>query len=254
LTEITIAIVGGFLAGVINTLAGNGSAITLTILTEVLGLPPNVANGTNRIGILAQSVTSSIEFKRKGILSMPLIRPVMLPILAGAFAGVALAVNISNEGFRQIFGLLLIFLLIAILVKPKRWLNAEEFKTNVPNWVKNTLYFLLGVYGGFIQMGMGILFLAMLVLMNNYSITNSNPVKLFVVGIYTLFVLLIFNFKGLVDWELGLIVAVGQASGGWLTANYAARFHWMEKVAYYMLVVIILTAIIYFYNIPSYLF
>ena len=43
-----IAIVGSALAGAINTLAGNGSAITLTILTELLGLPGNMANGTNK--------------------------------------------------------------------------------------------------------------------------------------------------------------------------------------------------------------
>ena len=253
MTEIIIAIAGGFIAGIINTLAGNGSAITLTILTEVLGLPPNVANGTNRVGILAQSVTSSVEFKRKGVLSMALMRPLLVPVLAGAFVGVSLAVTISNEGFRQIFGLLLIFLLITILIKPKRWLNAEQFRTRVPVWLLNILYFVLGVYGGFIQMGMGIFFLAMMVLLANYSITNANAVKLLVVGIYTFFVLLIFQYKGLVNWEYGMIIAVGQAAGGWLTANYAARYKWMEKVAYFLLVAIILTAIVYFYDIPSFI-
>ena len=47
-----IAVAGAFAAGVINALAGNGSVITLTILTELIGLPGNVANGTNRVGVL----------------------------------------------------------------------------------------------------------------------------------------------------------------------------------------------------------
>ena len=65
-----IAIVGAFVAGAINTLAGNGSAITLTILTELLGLPGTVANGTNRVGVLTQSLAGSWAFYRKGRLQL----------------------------------------------------------------------------------------------------------------------------------------------------------------------------------------
>lgn len=248
-----IAIIGGFVAGIINTLAGNGSAITLTVLTEVLGLPPNVANGSNRIGILAQSITSTYEFQRKGILTRDLVKPIILPFIIGALIGVYFAVTISNEGFRQVFGALLVFLLVLILLKPKRWMQPELFRTRVPKWLLYIIYLALGFYGGFIQMGMGIFFLAAMVLLAHYNITTANALKLVVVGSYTVLVLLIFQFNGLVDWKMGGIIAIGQASGGWITANYHARFKWMEKVAYYMLVVIILGALIYFYDLVEWL-
>lgn len=251
--EYSIAILGGFVAGIINTLAGNGSTITLTVLTEVLGLPANVANGSNRIGILAQSITSTWEFNRKGILTPELIRPIILPFITGAMIGVYFAVTISNEGFRQVFGVLLIVLLFVILLKPKRWLQPETFNNHWPKWLMYLIYIALGFYGGFIQMGMGIFFLAVMVLLSNYNLTVSNALKMVIVGSYTILVLLVFQFHGLVDWKMGGIVAIGQASGGWITANYHARFKWMEKVAYYMLVVIILGAIIYFYQPHSYL-
>lgn len=248
MTDIAIAILGGLIAGVVNTLAGNGSAITLTVLTEVLGLPPNVANGSNRIGILAQSITSTYEFKRKGVFSFEQVKPIIWPFIAGALIGVYFAVTISNEGFRSVFGALLIVLLLVILLKPKRWLQPELFDVHLPMWTKYILYMILGFYGGFIQMGMGIFFLAVMVLLSNYNMTLANALKLVVVGSYTILVLIIFQYNGLVDWKLGGIVAIGQATGGWITANYAARFKWMEKVAYYLLIIIILSALVYFYE------
>ena len=60
-----LAIVG-FIAGVINTIAGGGSLLTLPMLI-FMGLPPSVANGTNRIGIFIQTITSVAGFKSKGI-------------------------------------------------------------------------------------------------------------------------------------------------------------------------------------------
>ena len=61
-----IAIIGSAIAGAINVMAGNGSAITLTILTELVGLPGNMANATNRIGVLTQTWASNYAFYQKG--------------------------------------------------------------------------------------------------------------------------------------------------------------------------------------------
>jgi len=238
-----IAVFGGFLAGVINTLAGNGSAITLSIFTEVLGLPPNMANGTNRVGILAQSITSSLAFHKHGQLKKDKILKVIWPFIPGAFLGVWVATHISNDDFRTVFGYLLIALLFVILIKPKRWLQADILEIKAPFWLRVIIFFCLGFYGGFIQMGMGIFFLACLVLIMKFNITESNAIKIFVVGVYTTFVLFIFHWQGLVDWKLGALVAIGQATGGYLTAGWASKYKWMEKVTYYLLIAIVVMVI-----------
>lgn len=243
---IVLAVLGGLVAGMINTLAGNGSAITLTIFTELLGLPPNVANGTNRIGILAQCITGTAAFNKHGHLNWDRIKEVIIPFMPGALLGVTVATRISNEQFKAVFGFLLIFLLITILIKPKRWLQPENFSFSVSKPIQWVIFFALGFYGGFIQMGMGIFFLATMVLIMRFSITQSNVVKIVVVGAYTSFVLLIFHWQGLVDWKLGAIVATGQAFGGWLTAKWASKYPWMETVTYYLLIVIITVAIFLF--------
>ncbi len=251
---IMLTVLGGFIAGMVNVLAGNGSTITLTILSELIGLPANVANGTNRIGILSQCALGTWEFSRKKVLDWKKSLPLLLPVFIGAMLGVYLATTISNELFKKIFGFLLVFLLVVILFKPRRWLQPEQFTETLPKWVSNILYFCVGIYGGFIQMGMGLFFLALLVLVSKFRLMPANATKLFVVGLYTVIVLGIFQYKGLVNWEIGAIIAVGQASGGWFMANLASRHEWMEKVAYYVLVVIIASAIIYYYQIPSLFF
>jgi len=247
--DIIIIIVGSALAGSINTLAGNGSAITLTILTELIGLPGNMANGTNRVGIFTQSAVGIWAFYRNGKLQ---IRRSALPIIfmiIGAIAGVIVAINVSNEAFRNVFRFLMVLMLFVILVNPKRWLRETDtdFQPNI--WLAIPLYLGLGFYGGFIQMGMGIFFLAVMVLFARYSLIEANAVKLFVIGIYTILVILIFHSQGLINWKAGLLMAVGQSTGGYLTAHYASRYEKANVWAHRLLVVVVVLAILKLFNV-----
>jgi hypothetical protein len=238
-----IAIVGAFIAGGINTLAGNGSAITLTILTEVLGLPPNVANGTNRIGIFTQSAITSVVFNKHGKLNVSRNKKYIIPIIFGAIAGGILAVNVSNEQFKVVFKFMMVFMLVAVLVKPKRWLRQtdENFK---PKWYFYIPVLLaLGFYGGFIQMGMGVFFLIIMVLGMRVNIIESNAIKGFVIAVYTLLLITLFHYQGMIDWKLGGIMAIGQTLGGYLTAKFASQYKKADQVAYYVLIVVMVLAI-----------
>ena len=240
-----IAILGGAVAGAINTLAGSGSAITLTILTELMGLPPNTANGTNRIGIVAQCWAGTWAFHKNGKLPLNTRswRYIILTVI-GAIAGVVVAVYVSNEQFKSVFSFLMVLMLFVILVKPKRWLKESDPSKIESLWLAIPLYLALGFYGGFIQMGMGVFCLAVMVLVSNYSIIEANALKSFVVAIYTLVVIAIFQWKGLIDWKIGGIMAIGQTFGGWATATYASRYPKADIWAYRLLVGVVIFAIL----------
>jgi uncharacterized membrane protein YfcA len=248
-TNIIIAILGGAFAGALNTLAGNGSAITLTILTELLGLPGNMANGTNRVGVLAQSAAGTYAFHKNDKLHLERSWTYIVPTVIGAIGGVLLAIWVSNEQFKSVFKFLIVFMLIVILVKPKRWLISTDLNQKPNLWFAIPFFLAIGFYGGFIQMGMGVFFLAAMVLGARFSIMESNAVKSFVVGLYTLFVVAIFQWQGLIDWKFGLILASGQMAGGWLTATYASRYKSADLWAYRLLIVVIIVAIIKVFNI-----
>ena len=229
-----LASLGALFAGALNTLAGNGSAITLTILTEILGLPPNIANGTNRVGVFTQSSASAWVFHKGGQLDIARRRNYIIIIFIGALTGAILALNVSNEQFKSVFRFMLVFMLFAVLVKPKRWLRETDLNFN-PSWyVYTPLLFALGFYGGFIQMGMGVFFLIIMVLILRINIIESNALKVLTIALYTLMVVGLFAYRGLINWEIGGIMAIGQTIGGWLTAKFATKTSWADKVAYYL--------------------
>ena len=249
IADFTIALVGSFLAGGINTLSGNGSAITLTILMEILGLPPDVANATNRVGIVTQSAAGTWAFHRAGRLDLPEHRRremwrIVVVASAGAVLGIYLSLVVDNATYRSIFRYLLFVMLLVVLIKPKRWLTAGAASRALSTWVSVPAFFALGIYGGFIQMGMGIFFLALMVLVARYEIIQANVVKGIVVLIYTALAVGIFAWQGLIDWRIGLLMAVGQTAGGYLTARYAASDPRAGVWAYRLLVVVIVGAIV----------
>ncbi len=239
-----IAIVGGAIAGGINTLAGNGSAITLSILTEVIGLPGNLANGTNRVGVLTQSTAGSWAFYQNGKLDFSRSKLNILLTVIGALIGVGMAIRVSNEQFLFVFKYLMLAMLLVLVINPKRWLASSEQNPRINFWLAVPLYLALGFYGGFIQMGMGIFYLATMVLVAKYSIIEGNALKSFVVALYTVIVLAIFQWKGLVKWDVGLVLAIGQTFGGWYTAKFASKHPKANVVAYWVLIIIVVLVLV----------
>jgi len=242
--QYAIAIAGGLFAGIINTLAGSGSAITLSVLTEVMGLPGNMANGSNRIGIVGQGAVSSFLFYKNGKLNIKENRLLLVTVFIGAIVGVWVATQVSNEQFMAIFKYVMIVIFVVVLVRPKRWLIQTDVNYKIPIWLALPLYLALGFYGGFIQMGMGVFFLIVTVLIARKSIIDSNALKSFCVLLYSVAVLTIFHFKGLVNWQVGGILAIGQVAGGYLAAEFASKYKHADVWAYRLLVIIVIVIIL----------
>ncbi len=249
-----IAVVGGLIAGVINTLSGFGSAITLTILSELMGLPPNLANGSNRVGVVAASLSGSFGFYKNGRLKIGKHKLLLICCFIGAMFGVYTAIQISNEDFREVFKYLMIAVFMVLLVKPKRWLNPPDSDAKLNPWLAVPLFLILGFYGGFIQMGMGVFFLFITVLVGKYNLIDANAIKGFTVLLYSAVVLAIFHWKGLVDWKAGSIIAFGQLIGAYFAANFASKFPKADLWAYRFLVIIVILAILKLFGVLDYLF
>lgn len=239
-----VAIIGGFAAGFINTLAGNGSAITLTILMEFMGLPPNAANASNRVGIFFQSIVSTSVFHNEGKIEWKENMPFIIAVFFGALVGLWLALTVEDKDFRMVYGILMIVMLFVVLIKPKRWINPPENQSKLPFPILLIGFFILGIYGGFIQMGMGIMFLAFTVLIAKMDIIKANALKIVSVGAYTGVVLLLFAWSGLVDWKAGGLIAIGQVAGAWICSKFAATHPKAGEVAHKVLVAVVIFAII----------
>jgi len=241
--EYLIALIGGFLAGMINSLAGNGSAITLTILTEVLDVPGTLANGTNRIGVLSAAVGAYFGFRKNNKIDYSQSKSILSLILVGALFGVIVAAfYTTDKAFMNIFKYAMLLMLPIVLLRPKRWLHKEKQASRIPLILRVILYLMLGFYAGFIQMGMGIFFLVIAVLLDGFDLLSANVIKNLAVLILTAFVLLIFQYSGQVNWKFGGLLAIGQVLGAFLVVNYAANHPKVNQWTYYLLIVIIVMA------------
>lgn len=211
---------------------------------EFIGLPALVANGTNRVGIVFHSmIASHAMFKQHGIESAHgrFILPI---VLIGGILGGLISVYVSAEQFRFVYRALLILLFFTLLINPKKWMDPSLIKRNIPIWIKAFLLFCVGIYGGFIQMGMGVIYLAVLVLVQQIPLMKANTIKLVSILLYTPFVLGIFIYNGMVDWYYGILLAIGQIIGAWITANYVSKWKHANALAYIMLVVMVSAALV----------
>lgn len=216
-------VAAGFACGFINTLAGSGSLITLPLLI-FLGLPANVANGTNRVAILLQNVVAVASFRQQKVLDVRRGLIIAIPAVLGAILGAQIAVNLDEETMRRVIGVLMVIMLIVLIVRPKRWLKGRpEMLGNGPNWLQMLIFFGIGVYGGFIQAGVGIFLLAGLVLAVGYDLVRANAVKLLIVLCFTAFALVVFLLNDQVVWAVGLILAIGNMGGAWVASRMAVR-------------------------------
>jgi uncharacterized protein len=242
--EFLLALFIGILAGLINTLAGNGSAITLSFLIEIMGLPPNLANGTNRIGILMQSFAASRTFYKKGLIDLQKEKKLIALVVLGAISGTLTAIFAGNDSFLFVYKWMLVLLLITLFIQPGEWTKIQEKSTRIPPWALYFFTLLLGFYAGFIQMGMGILLLALLVLGNRYTLLRANVLKSLLVFILTLFTVVLFHYHQMIHWTLGVTLGLGQAAGAHWASKHLIHLPQANLWTYRLMILIITGALI----------
>lgn len=213
----------GLLTGFVNTLAGSGSLLSLPFLM-FLGLPANVANGTNRVGVLMQSVVSSFSFRKQKVFNFSEGTVLLLPSIVGSVLGAVIAVDLNEKVMETIIGGLLIFMFFVILVKPEKWIKDHAGKINAkPTFWNIIISFFIGVYGGFIQAGVGFFLLAWLVLGVGADLIKANALKVFIVMGFTLVAMVVFFINRQIDFKIGLILAAGNMGGAWIAARSAVK-------------------------------
>jgi len=221
-----LAVIGiGFMAGFINTLAGGGSLLTLPLLI-FLGLPANVANGTNRVALILQNMVAVGSFRQQRVLDLKTGIRLALPAVIGSLIGAQIAVNLNEEVMEKTIGALLVVMFFIILYKPDKWVKEQVQTGSVrskTSWLQVVLFFFIGIYGGFIQAGVGFFLLAALVLGAGIDLVRANPIKLLVVLVYNIFALGVFLFNDQVRVGIGLILAIGNMLGAFVGSRMAVK-------------------------------
>ena len=221
--EIISLTIAGFLAGFINTLAGGGSVISLAMLV-FLGLPATIANGTNRIAIAIQTFTATASFRHQKVLDTKKGVWLAIPAVIGSVLGAWIAVDINEEIFEKAVAIVMLFMLFFILYKPERWIKEQKhlIEKKITFW-QVFIFFIIGIYGGFIHVGIGYFLLAAIVLSAGYELVKANAIKVLIVLLYTPFTLVVFILNGSVNWTYGLVMTVGNVLGAYIAARMAVN-------------------------------
>lgn len=263
-----LAILAGIVAGIINTLAGSGSAVTLPMLV-FLGLDGGAANATNRIGVIIQNVVGIATFARSGrmqlrgeqnakqqaenILDADSLRFGLWLSLAGmpgAVVGAYVATLLDKDAMNLAIGGMLIVVLVTIFFNPTKWLREKsEVRKERPEPFVLLLFFAIGIYGGFIQAGVGVFLVTALVLGVGYTIVHANAVKLIFVLALNVVAFIVFILSPLeINWGIGALMAVGQSIGAWAAVRFAVTVKDANRWVRYLLIVVVIYSILRFFG------
>lgn len=221
-----LAIVGvGFIAGLINTLAAGGSLLTLPLMMS-LGIPSTNANAINRIAILLQNIVAVRKFQKKDVLQLKQDYKIGIPAVIGSVAGAYLATILEAPAMDTAIGVVMIVMFVLILLNPNSWVKDRENRPPIPLWLQYIVFFFIGIYGGFLQAGVGFFLLTGLVLGSGFNLVKANGLKVLIILMYTPVALTMFILSGLLTWDfvlIGLFLAAGNMLGAVLGVNMAVK-------------------------------
>lgn len=227
------------MAGFINTLAGGGSLLSIPALIFV-GMPSPVANATNRVGIMLHNAVATRQFFRRGVLNVREGIVTALPALAGAAIGAVAAAELDESVFDIALGIILLIMLATLFLDPRAFLEEREKK--LPLFVEIPIFFLIGLYGGFVQAGVGLLIIAALTHLMGHELVRTNAQKVVIIFLLTALSLGIFAAYGMVEWVAGLVLAVGSMAGAAVGVHFAMK-RGAKAVRWIVVVAVILSAL-----------
>ena len=227
----------GLIAGCLNTLAGGGSLITLPALMA-LGLPADIANATNRLGIFAQSITGAKGFDYYGRLDRAAVLSLAGPIVSGSIVGALMASYMPVWLLEPILLLAMIGIALLLVLKPGligKQRESVQLVSKTP--FAGFWLFLTGIYGGFVHAGIGFILIAVLAGSLRYDLVRANALKVVFTALFSLVAILIFTLREQICWIPGLILATGSFLGAVLGVRFTLRLN--EKILKWILLIMV---------------
>lgn len=209
----------GVITGFINVLGGGGSFLTLPLLI-FFGLPATIANGTNRIGILLQNISAIFKYISAGHFPAKFAILISIPVIIGSITGAKIAVMISDKSFTKYLAIFMFAITLLTIFNPTKTIKFQN--RYIYGILSFMIFFIIGLYGGFIQAGVGFLLLAGTTILG-YDLLKGNAVKVFIVFILTLAALPVFILSGKIDYPMGIALGVGNVVGGIIGASFSIK-------------------------------
>lgn len=212
----------GALASFLNSLSGGGSVISLPILIY-LGIPPTMANGTNRVSVLSGNIGSVLSLRKGGFFERGILRQIALPVIVGAGLGAYFAVQMTDTVFRIVLACALVFVVVASNLKLNKLGLREKATETKAGWLAWFAFFGVGFYGGLIQVGVGFILIFALSRFTGFDLVRVNALKGAVATLFIFTSTLVFISSGLVSWPVAVALSCGAVLGGWMGGKFQIK-------------------------------
>ena len=220
--DILLLVAAGLVGGIVNTLAGGASVLTVPALIFV-GLPGTMANGTNRVGVFVQNVVAAWRFRAEGVSGFSKSAPVLLPVALGSLLGANVISQVSDATFNRIFGAVMVLLVVPMLRPPPPATSTPPASPRI--WsapVSFVVFFFIGFYGGAIQAGVGLM-LILALSHAGYDLVQANSIKVVANGALTAVAVPVLILHQQVRWLPAFILSLGFIAGGVVGVRVAVR-------------------------------
>lgn len=240
LWQLALLTFAGIAAGAVNVMAGGGSLLSVPIML-FLGLPGPVANGTNRISIIAQNIVAVRTFFRRGFSDFRLSLTLSAAALPGAVLGAMVGVRLDGEWFDRVLAIVMIGVLVLMQLPGKKRQGPAEPLTRGKLLAGHILMFFAGCWGGFIQVGVGFILMPILHRVMGLDLVRTNMHKVFIALSYNLVAIGIFASVVSIHWQAGLALAAGNAVGGYFGARFSVQGGevWIRRIFTLVLLIFI---------------
>jgi uncharacterized protein len=212
-------VVAGVAVGWINTVAGAGGMIAMPALM-LCGLPANVANGTFRVAVAAQSLVGAAGFRRARALPERGVVATTLPTVIGALGGAFVATRLTAAAVEVMLLVAFGLVVVSTLRSPHAPPADRPIRYGLPA-VAGML--VAGFYGGLVQTGVGLVLLAVMTSLMGYDLLRANALKVIATLTFSFVALVVFAIAGQVDWVPGLLLGAGSMGGAALGVRFAVK-------------------------------
>ncbi|GHA40773.1 UPF0721 transmembrane protein [Amylibacter ulvae] len=220
MADIILVILAGFGAGVLNAIAGGGTFLTFPALV-MIGIPPVMANATSAVAVFPGYLSSAFGFRTelRSFDRAQLIRLTLIT-LAGGVVGALLLLVSSNRAFSVIVPFLLLAATLVFLFGERiRAALAKRSKSVTPQGAVGL--FLVSVYGGYFNGGLGIVLLALFAMWGMQNIHQMNGLKNGLSFALSAISVGVFALSGLIAWQSAIVMMIASTIGGYLGAPLA---------------------------------
>ncbi|OUS22103.1 hypothetical protein A9Q95_03455 [Rhodobacterales bacterium 59_46_T64] len=245
--DILVLVAAGFVAGILNAVAGGGTFLTFPALVYV-GLPVVTANATATLAALPGYLGSAYAFRREVQTEGPMgLKAIVITAAIGGVLGGGLLLVTSNDLFSGLVPWLL--LLATVLFGAGPWILRQLKKRGAGQagvGISTAAVFAVSLYGGYFNGGLGIILLATFGMLGYVNIHGMNGIKTLLSAVISVVATVAFIAAGLIAWQEAAVMMVSSAAGGYVGAQAARRITRTDLLRWGIVAIGAATTLIFF--------